>query len=88
MKRKSRRSGGSGMMDLDERLSPKGMTCDLRLVRHATVNIKRYWEDLEAGISFNLISNWIGNFEKKMNCIRKYEKKGVITWPKQMNSKL
>jgi hypothetical protein len=44
-----------------------GVTCDLRAMRHATINIERYWEDLKAGISFDLIANQIEKYEKRMN---------------------
>lgn len=55
------------MKENEKRRDPVGTTCDLQLVRQATINIERYWEDLKARISFDLIANQIAKYEKRMN---------------------
>jgi len=39
--------------------SPLGMTCDLRTMRHATIDLGRFWKILSDSNSSNLISNQI-----------------------------
>ena len=69
------RSEGKDMVEKETRANPVGTTCDLQLVRHATgnCNIGRYRKDLKEIISFNLISNQIGKYQKnlKRNEIKK-----------------
>lgn len=44
---------GNGMRKREKSMSPVGTTCDLQLVRQATVNIGRYWKDLKERKSKN-----------------------------------
>lgn len=81
MKKRTREKGAEGkeMMEKNKRMNPMGTTCDLQLVRHATIDIGRYWENLKAGIRCDLISNQIERYEKRMKWGERKEKNGVLT---------